>query len=219
VIESALQRDEKQSHKHLKEDRFMNDYVKHLGKPDSCNVTYIEKHPVNCRTADISASGEGCWPSAPTFVGGNFVCEVGAEVYAGYSGTVKIEELNAPMVTLTCTHSATIIIRRLVGVEKLVINCDYASTVHIVESLEATNVTFNIIYSSRLLFDRVDIDVLHGLLDYASYGRSRGRIGDPNVEVRHASTWDSKPIDQPLATSAAAWEQATAATAEVSQAG
>lgn len=188
----------------------MTDFVKHLGNPDSCSVTHIEKNPVNCRTADISASGAGCWPSAPTFNGGTFVCEVGAEVFAGNSATVKIEELNAPMVTLTCTHSATIEIRRLIGVEKLVINCDHASTVHIVESLEATDVHFNITYSSRLLWDRVDIDVVHGVLDYASYGRSRGRIGDPNVEVFHASTWDSKPIDQPLATSAAAWEQATA---------
>lgn len=188
----------------------MTDYVKHLGKPGSCSVTHIEKNPVNCRTADISASGAGCWPSAPTFHGGEFVCEVAADVRAGHSATVRIEELNAPMVTLTCTHSATLSIRRLVGVQKLVINCDYASTVHIIESLEAVNVHFNIIYSSRLLFDRVDIDVLNGVLDYASYGRSRGRIGDSNVEVFHSSTWDSKPFDQPLATSAAAWEQAVA---------
>lgn len=197
----------------------MNDYVKHLGKPDTCNVTYIERNPVNCRTADISASGEGCWPSAPTFEGGKFVCESRAEVYAGYSGTVWIEELNAPIVTLTCTHSATLVIRRLIGVQKLEIICDYASTVHIIESLEATSVTFKVTYSSTLLLDRVDIDVVDGLLDYASHGRSRGRIGQPNVDVRHASTWDSQPASAALTTSAALWEQATAGTAERAQAG
>jgi hypothetical protein len=201
-------------------ENFMSDfdYVKHLGKPDTCSVTYREKNPVTCRTADISASGEGCWPSAPTFIGGLFVCDSKADIYAGYSGTVDIEELRAPIVRLTCTHSATLRVRRLVGVQTLEILCDYASTVHIVESLQAANVTFKIIYSSKLLFDRVDIDNLKGLLDYASYGRSRGRIGLSNVDVRHSSTWDSQPAGEALMTSAAVWEQATAAAAEEAQA-
>jgi hypothetical protein len=187
------------------------DYVKHLGKPDSCAATYNEQNPVVCRTADIRASGEGCWPSAPTFIGGSITADSHIEIYAGYSGTVQIDKLTAPAVTLTCTHSATMIIRKLSGVQKLEIHCDYASTIHIID-LQATDVQIYVSYSSKLLLDRVDVDKMSGLIDYASFGRSRGRIGQPDIQVRHASTWDSQPIDAPLATSAGVWESSIAAS-------
>lgn len=190
------------------------DYVKHLGYPDSCSVTYKETNPVYCRTAHISASGKKClvfvWP---TFQGGLFVCDSRADIYAGHDGVVEIDEIQAPTVKLTCTHAARLEIRRLIGVTSLEINCDYASTVKIHESLQATSVTFNVSYSSTLIMGGVQIDKLNGRLNYSSYGRSRGTIKFPNVDVLNASRWDSQPSKASRETSAALWEQAIAAAA------
>ncbi|HYR27536.1 MAG TPA: hypothetical protein VEU30_03675 [Thermoanaerobaculia bacterium] len=183
------------------------DYKKHLGRPDSCGATYRETNPVTARTADISASGEGCFFSAPTFEAGKIVADTRADVSSGFSATVYIAELQAPVVKLTCTHSATLKIGRLVGVEALEINCDYAARIEFVEAIEATKVTFNVSYSSTIIFNHADIDYLNGLLDYASYGRLRGRVGQPNVDVRHASTWDSQPDNSEPITSMAVWQQ------------
>lgn len=189
------------------------DYVKHLGKPDSCAATYREQNPVFSRTANITASGQGCWPSAPTFIGGPITADSQAVILSAFSGTVTIDELTAPEVKLTCTHSATMVIRRVFGVRKLEIICDHASTVHITD-LQAANVEIDVNFASTLMLDRVDVDKMSGVIDRASTGRSRGRIGQPDVVARHMSTWDSQPFDLPpaeVASSSAAGASAQSA--------
>lgn len=166
-----------------------NNYVKHLGYPDTCNVT-VREQKVQTDTADISASGERCWPFAPTFHSEGIECKGSAKVNADHSGTVTLARLKATTVTLTCSYSGTLVIDDL-ECDTVDIDCRYSSTIHI-KRINAQTVNFNVIYASTLRFDEGKIHFAKGLVDYASTGRSRAKIDRDDVRAEHASTWDSQ---------------------------